>query len=219
MAIHVLCPRCGTRYALDDERAGKTGTCPACGTVARIPSPDEPAEGAAPPEDHDAHLPQPAAYPYAPAYDEAQRRQEAALRMEGNLRLLAILTLIMGGVSLLWSIYMLYRAWAVSAGRVPLEPGSLSRDMVATFIVVLAVLAIGTAVVELVAGIMLLRRSSGCRTMGIIAGVVSCASLWQCCVFPFCLAVGIYALVVLCGRDARDVLDRKAPFTGPMELP
>jgi hypothetical protein len=45
--------------------------------------------------------------------------------------------------------------------------------------------------------------------MGLVSGFVSCASLWGCCVYPFCLGSGIYTLVILFGQDARSFLETR----------
>ena len=75
------------------------------------------------------------------------------------------------------------------------------------FCAVIAVLSLGTAMIQIAAGIAILRRWPRCRTLGIVSGVVGCVSAWQCCAFFFSVATGVYSLVILCSRDAKDALE------------
>lgn len=42
MAISLLCPSCGVKLTLDDDRAGKTLECPRCNATMSVPIPAEP---------------------------------------------------------------------------------------------------------------------------------------------------------------------------------
>ena len=83
MALHVLCPECGKRYEVADEQAGGTGTCPACGTVARIPTLDAPMGGRPPQGSPPAYPPYtPATFPpqpHAAAYGDQAYFYEMAV--------------------------------------------------------------------------------------------------------------------------------------------
>ena len=69
--------------------------------------------------------------------------------------------------------------------------------------IILAVLSAGSGIVEQTAGIQLIRKRLAARTLGITAAILGLCSLWTCCVWPFAVGFGIYALVVLVpGRPA-----------------
>lgn len=213
MALLVECPNCRNRYQVANDLAGKTGTCPACGTVARIPAPDSSPEGATGDSWPGGYSPyassQFPAEPHPPGYgDPAQRRQAAIERMQTHLVLVPLFDVIVGVLSLLWCLYMLLEAHLLSTGVIPIPrgPGQPSRELVTGICLVLAALALVTAVVQIMVGIALFRRTPRCRIWGIVSGVISCAAVWQCCAFVFCLPIGIYSLVVLFSSDAREVL-------------
>ncbi len=76
---------------------------------------------------------------------------------------------------------------------------------------VVLVLSAACGIVELVAGIMLLKRTPGARTLGLVSGFVSCVSVWGCCVYPFCLAAGIFTLILLFKEQYRLLLEQGHP--------
>ena len=203
MAIHVLCPRCNARYSVENDRAGKTAACPACGSVARIP--DVGAAAGTPAPDPGAGTFDPHRSPQYPTTERtARRRSEAAARVAGRVRAVAILNLVVGALNLMWGLLMIAEAFVFSAGMIPQEPGGPPQEFMVGFCAVLAVLCLGTALIEVLAGLFLLLEKRNARGWGIAAGAISCMSLWTCCVAFFCVPVGIYTLVVLCGRDARE---------------
>jgi hypothetical protein len=217
VALYVLCPECGKRYEVADEQAGGTGTCPACGTVARIPSLDAPIGGPPPqagPPAYPPYTPAPfPAQPLAPAYgDQAYFSEMAFANFETHRRLLGIFGIIVGVLSMLWAGMCGLVIFLVMEGEMPNPPQEPELKVVAALYAVFGVLSIGTGILQIAAGISLLRRTRGCRKVGIVSGIISCVSMWGCFAWVFGLGYGVYALVILCGRNAIMAMEvRPAP--------
>lgn len=221
MTLHVLCPECSKRYEVADEQAGRTGTCPTCGTVARIPAIGSSA-GTPPPAGQPTYSPyvspqHPAGPQGSPYGDQAYFYQLAVANFEVHRKLLGIFGIVVGILTILWACFYGVFVVLAIAGELPDAPPEPGLQVVAGFYGVLAVLCIGTGILQITAGIWLLRRKRRCRNLGIMAAIVSCASMWGCFVWPFSLGFGIYALVILCGRGAIMVLGAQpgSPEPGP----
>lgn len=233
MALHVLCPKCHLRYEVADEQAGGTGTCPGCGTIARIPAVGPPAGSPTtsfPPPQYSPHspyaAPQSPADPRATAYgnaaygDPAHGCEMAAERFDVHRRLIGIFGVIVAVMGILWAMIYLIEISMVLQGNLPNAPPKQQLGMVVSMCVVFAIASVVTGIVQGLAAICLLGRKRGCRKLGIAAAIVGCASFWECLVWPCSLAYGVYALVILCGRDAIIALEaRPAPPQQPRQLP
>ena len=223
MALHVLCPHCQIRYEVADEQAGRTAACPACGTVASIPS-----IGPSPPVPPSL-AEQPGAFPQSPyaspqfAADPAvaadadlvQSYEMIAARFEIHRRLIGIFGIVVGVLSMLWAGLCGFTAIFILTGDFPNQPPMEQRELMAVMYRVFAVLGLITGLVQISAAIWLLCRKRGCRILGILAGFFSCLSVWGCLVWLLSLGYGVYSLVTLCGRDASIALGpRPAPQEG-----
>ena len=210
MALHVLCPKCRARYEVADQQAGGTATCPACGTLARIPALDSAAASAASggPEAYSPYTsPQFPPGGQMPAYGgRAPYPGSAAAEFETHRKLIGIFGMIVGGLCLLWGLFCGFVVFCVTADVLPNQPPDVEPEVVAGIYVVCGILSGGPGLLQFLMGISLLRWKPSTRTLGIVAGAISCLSLWSCCVYPFCLGWGIYALIILCGRGATEAL-------------
>lgn len=171
MALHVLCPECGKRYEVADEQAGGTGTCPACGTVARIPTLDAPIGGRPPQGGPPAYPPYASAQvppqPRAAAYgDQAYFYEMAVASFEVHRRLLGIFGIVVGVLSMLWAGACGLVVSLVIAGEMPNPPPEPGLEVIAAVYGVLGVLSIGTGILQIVAGISLLRRGAVAGSWG-----------------------------------------------------
>jgi hypothetical protein len=110
-------------------------------------------------------------------------------------------------LSLLWALFCGFVAFSVLGGLLPDMPEEPDPSVIVAIYGVIAVLSIVAGIFQVTAAVSMLRRKRAARKLGIASGVISCMSLWGCCVFPFHLAFGIYSLSVLAGRNAIDVLD------------
>ena len=61
----------------------------------------------------------------------------------------------------------------------------------------LALLSLGSGVLELMGGVGLARRGLAARRLGVAAAIAGLASLWTCCFWPMAAGLCIYALVAL----------------------
>ena len=190
MPIGVQCPQCGTHYQVKDETAGAKVRCRVCNCAMRIPA------GGAPPTS-----PPGAGARAAPAH-------RAARQFEGRRKIIGVFHIVVGALNLCWAGLLILVIFSILAGNVPNNPGDPPPEMTATFTFGLSLLSAGLGVLQLVAGVALLNRRRGCRTLGIIAAVASCLSLWSGCLYPLCLGSGIASLIILLGRDAQRLLDR-----------
>ncbi len=190
-----------------DEQVGQTGTCPACGTVAQIPTLDAPAEPAARHSAAEAYSayasPQSPPAPWDSPYGAAGYRETAAAGFEVHRNVVAVAGIVIGGLSLVWGTFCGYAALLALSGGLPAGPDPRA---IAALYIAMAVFSLSAALVQLVAGVALLLKRRRARGLGILSGIVSCASVWGCCIYPFCLGFGIYSLVVLTGSTAQQSL-------------
>jgi len=196
--IDVYCPQCGKHYQVQDEMAGVTAKCRDCGAAIRIPPIAAPTSTPG----------EPAAVPQAPGYGfQAGPVDQAGLRVDVHRRVIGVFNIILGVLDLLWAGLMFIEIFAFLGGLIEEGPGEPPPEFMAAFCFGWFLLSAVLAVIQLMAGIALLRRKPGCRRLGIVSAIASCAGLWACCFYPFCLGCGIYSLVVLLSNDAKRVLD------------
>ena len=224
MPLHVLCPKCGKRYAVADEQAGGTGTCPACGTVARIPALDSPLGGlpqqGGPPAYAPYMAPQSPAEPYGAGYaDPGYFYELAVANFEAHRKLIGIFGILVGVLSMLWACACGLVVYVALAGGMPNPPPEPGIEAMAAVYGVLGVLSIGTGIVQVLAGISLLRQTRACRSLGIASGIISCMSMWGCFVWLFNVGYGVYALVIFCGRNATIALEVRPSLAKPRAAP
>ncbi len=186
MPLHVLCPKCNTRYQVEDHQVGGTGTCPQCGTLARIPSSDD-AAGA------EVQIPV---------------SETAAASVDLHRRMIGVFCIAVALLNLLWTGCCVFMVVMMLGGGLPNMPDNADTQVVVAVYGPMGVLAALTALLQLLVGVFLLLKKRRCRKLGVFCGVISCMSLWGCCVYPFSLGLGIYSLVILSGRNAIGVLDR-----------
>jgi hypothetical protein len=127
----------------------------------------------------------------------------------GRLKVVAILGIILGGLSLLWALLMaveipLALSGALDEGRGPDDP---PREVMAAVFLVLLLLSLGLGLLQILSGVRTLKRQRGARGLGLACGIASICSLWVCCLYPFCLAFGIFALVTFASDDVRRALE------------
>ena len=149
--------------------------------------------------------------PYGPAYGYSGGYAPDPMK---PIKVAGIFNIILGSLSVLWAGLMGLYAGLFASGAIPTENGSQPPQvaLLVTIFLVMAIPSLIAAVIEIVAGIKLLRRSRGARTLGIVAGFVSVLSLWSgCCLWPFGIASGIYTLVVLFRDTSRLALEGGEP--------
>ncbi|MEA1951067.1 MAG: hypothetical protein U9N87_06760 [Planctomycetota bacterium] len=229
MALQVQCPQCGGVYQVDDEQAGGTATCPECRTLARIPAVDFPQADSRPalagPPQSPYPAPQHAAGvrpprqgqdPYYAPSDPGARRQAAEERAGFHLRLIGVLSLVMSVLCLIWGLLCIFVSLALRSDAFPIPPefqelqDPAVMQFAVVFYLVVGLLSLVTFCCLLASGICVLARRRWARLLGLIVAALSCASLWQCFLYPFCLGLGIYSIVVLYSEDARLLLERPA---------
>jgi len=218
VALHVQCPQCGGVYEVADEQAGGTATCPRCQTLARIPSANAPPTELSPSSHPSTTTPM--AGQYHPGYAQggpAGAVMSAEQRVGFHLKLIGVLSLIMAVLCLIWGLIALFTSVAIRDRGFPLPPelGNFQdpaafRQVASLFYLVVGGLSVLTFVSLLASGICVLARRPSARLLGIIVAVLSCVSLWQCFLYPFCLGLGIYSIIVLFGADAQMVLDHRS---------
>jgi len=222
--LHVRCPQCGATYRVADEQAGGMATCPECQTLARIPAPGASSRGfpsgARGQAGRPGGLPQHAAAfgpPRAqqgygampPGYgpwDPAAWPPEAERRVGSHLTIIAILDIVLSVLCLVWGLMCFFAAHALRTGAVPMPPelqDPAVRKVALAMYPILGAMSLVTFLLLLIAGIALVARRPSARLIGLIGAGVCCASVWQCILFPFCLSLGIYSLVILLGQDAK----------------
>ncbi len=223
MVLHVQCPHCGGVYQVADDQAGSTATCPECHTLARIPAVNAPQAASAPAgpppasfagPQHAAGLgaPSPPQGPQVVSTDTAARRLAAEGRIGFHLRLVGILSLIMAALCLMWAGLCLLASFALRDGAFPIPPefrelqDPVLRQAIVVFCLVVGLLSLANFAGLLVSGICVLARRGAARPLGLFVAALNCASLWQYFLYPLCLGLGIYSLVVLWGQDARLLL-------------
>jgi hypothetical protein len=133
-----------------------------------------------------------------------------------NVKLVGIFNIIAGSLALMWALFALamtiFMYFAFSMARPPSGPSQ--SDTVAGWVISgmyggMALFSVITGAVMLIAGILVLKRSRQCRTWGLVAGFLACASLWAYCLYPFVLAAGIFTLVVLFNGEVARGLTRR----------
>ena len=210
--MQVVCAGCGTPYELGLEYAGKKVRCRTCQAVIQVPafgpSADAGAWGsqAGPATEQDPYR-SPAATTAGGQYPDGVDRAAA---FETHRKLVGAFNIIVGILSLLWAALAGFVTFAVTvAGEAIHEPGDPPVEVIALFYLVMFVLSLIAGVIQLAAGVKVLKGSPGARNLGLVSGFISCASLWGCCVYPFCLGSGIYTLIILFGQDARSFLETR----------
>ena len=207
--MHVFCAQCRTPYELGPEYAGKKVRCRTCQAVIQVPMFD-PSAGAAAPGSQAGAAAEPGPYrsPAATAGAQHPYGADRAAAFETHRKLVGIFNIIVGILSLLWAGLWGFVVFAVAmAGQEMHGRGDPPPEVVSLFYLVAAALALAGGIIQLAAGTKVLKGSPGARNMGLFAGFLSCASLWGCCVYPFCLASGIYTLIILFGQDAKSFLE------------
>jgi predicted Zn finger-like uncharacterized protein len=210
VALHVRCPECGATYRVADDQAGGTARCPECTTLARIPAPGAASAATASPGNDPGRSPAAAgAVPMPPGYgawDPAAWQAEAERRVGTHLTIIAILDIVLSVLCLLWGLMCFVAFHALNTGAVPMPPelqDPAVRELALGMYPVLGGLSLVTFLFLLIAGVALVLRRPVARVLGLVAGGICCLSVWQCILFPFCLILGIYSLVILLGQDAR----------------
>jgi hypothetical protein len=158
--------------------------------------------------------------PYDPRYAQwgpADSPAAAEQRVGFHLKMIAVLSLLLSGLSLLWVLFLFSTALAIQNEAIELPPipegfedvDGFWENVSVSYMVIgglSLVMVIGLAA----SGICLLARWPIARGLGILVAVLCCASLWQCFLYPFCLGLGVYSIAILFGPDARLVLNRLA---------
>jgi hypothetical protein len=152
--------------------------------------------------------PRAAGAPQAPANAARARRADpAALRIDAHRKVIGVFHVVLGVLNLCWAGLWFLQIFVFLGGGIEQGPGEPPVEFGAAVAFGLFVLSMVLAAIQLVAGAALLQRKRGCRKLGIASAVASCAGLWACCFYPFCLGCGIYSLIVLLSHDAGRVLD------------
>lgn len=123
-----------------------------------------------------------------------------------NLKLVGIFNIVCGGLSAAWALLMLLET-CLAPIIAEQETNPPPTIVIALMFGGMFLLAAAAAVVQITAGIKVLRRSRRARTWGIVAGVVSCIQVCGCCIYPLTLAGGIFTLVIMFGEKAKRCLD------------
>ncbi|MBM4018578.1 MAG: hypothetical protein FJ288_09670 [Planctomycetes bacterium] len=193
MTIEVSCGTCGRGWAVAEELAGRPIACPGCGAAIPVP----PAPGAA---------------------AGAPRQPEVVLTLSqagalANLRMAAVFNIVAGIVSVLMAgLLVFYAVMFATMGmrtEMPLDSPPVFKILIG-FSAVAALLSLASGAVQILGGTYLAMRRPGARTLGLIAGFASCVSVWGYCVYPLCLAAGIYTVIVLFRRETREMLEASA---------
>ena len=207
--MQVICAGCGTPYELGPEYAGKKVRCRTCQAVIQVPVMG-PSAGAAAPDSQAGPGAQPDYYgPQAGmAGGQAAYEADRAAAFETHRKLVGIFNIVVGVLSLLWAGFC-----ALEVLFIPAMPqrefgrGAPPKEFLIGVFFVMLLLSVIAGIIQLVAGTKVLKGSPGARITGLVSGFASCASLWGCCVYPFCVASGIYTLIILFGQDAKSFLE------------
>ena len=168
--------------------------------VAFVPSPT-PAFGNQRATAKPVPTPVPPAIPVAPVGSPLDLRERRKTLF--RVKLAGIFALIVGGLSALWALLMVLEVLLALAGELDTGPDAPPMEVMVLTFLGLLVFSAATAALQVTGGVKLLRRSKDARGWGIAAGIAGCASLWNCCIYPLCLAAGIYTLVVLLMKDVK----------------
>jgi len=194
MPIEIRCAGCGRTWAVADELVGQPVVCPACGATI----------GGAPPADAFA----------APAAAPAQAPEMLLTMSQANtlmsIKMAAIFNIVVGILSVLMAGLMVFYAVFFMVGM----PREMAAQNAAGMFKVMgitsgvaAILSLISAAIQILAGAYLVMRKPAARMLGLVAGFASCVSLWTYCVWPLCLAVGIFTLIVLFRGSTKQALE------------
>jgi len=209
--MQVVCAQCHTPYELGPEYAGKRVRCRTCQAVIQIPEIDpSTGEPAAHPEAGPGAEPDPYRSPAAAGGGQPPYGVDRAAAFETHRKIVGIFNIIVGVLSLLWVAFCVIGMIVFAT----MPQHELGRDAPPAgfglgMYFVMFLLSLIAGVIQLAAGTKVLKGSPGARGMGLASGFVSCASLWGCCVYPFCLASGIYTLIILFGQGAKEFLEAR----------
>jgi hypothetical protein len=156
-----------------------------------------------------------------PGWEPGNYQEPASPYGNGPLlvKLAAIFNLIMAGLDAIYGLLLIgVSVLLVVMGRAPAGGAEMFRGasgeqlkpeearIMAMVYGGMAVLALAVAVVKLIAGIKLLRRSHGAWGWGLTAGIVGCVQIWCSlfCILP--LGVGIYTIIAMSMETTRRYL-------------
>lgn len=217
--MQVVCHGCGAQYELGPEYAGKRVRCRTCQAVITVPALGPAADPGAwdsqagSPGDPDPYRSPTAAGGAQPPYYSFDR----AASMESHRKLIGIFGIIVAVFSFLWAAFAAFVVVAAVAMSQELPARHRAEEMWLPVAIygAMFVLSTITGILQLTAAVKVLRGSRGARNWGVVSGVISCASLWGFCVYPFSLAAGIYMLVILLAPDARSLLETRRAGAWP----
>ena len=230
--MQTRCSGCGLPYEAREEMlaelAGKKILCPACGGVISVPpggtaeevvrlrhaEPVElrPAFGAAPGQVGVPPLPN-----IPPSWPDP--------RAVVHVRLIGIFNIVAGGLNVLYGILMAGYGLFLG-GMFTLAGASGPRASAAGFekyigliiggvLLLMGLAAVGGGAVQIIGGILPLRRRPNASRWAMAGAIVSCASIWTLslsCLYPLLLAAGIYALIALAKPEVK-LLMNQPPWT------
>jgi len=204
MPIQARCHGCGKMYNLTDDLAGKRVKCPGCGAAFLVPTAEQPLGPTPPPAASPTQRPA----PIPPSFSQPPSPPSRILT---HIKVVGIFNVIVGALSGLWFLFSLMVIMAVAGGMMEGDPDAPPLAFMYALWAGIGILSLVSGIIEILAGVRLLQRHPAARRVGLVAGFVSCASLWGCCVWPFCLASGIYTLVILFREEARLLLESQPP--------
>lgn len=185
MSIDLKCPVCGQLFSAGDDAAGGIIRCPGCGNDLQVAVGREEALSAR------QEAPVGSA---APSWD-----------ILASIKRVGIFNIIVGCLSFLWAMLMLIEVFAARSGFLHKYDPNLPpvEEMLVIFLSLL-VFSLMSGAIQFLAGILILQRKNFGRVLGLISGFLSCFTFWTCFVYPFCLASGIYTLIILFKSEVRD---------------
>ena len=205
IATQVRCPGCGAPYEVNDQTladlARRDILCPACGAVLSAPAPAAPPEDAvplryaapSPPAGMVSHGM--AGPPYAPPlpYFQPSWPDPRALM---HRRLIGIFNIVAGGLNavlaaLLIGLVLLFGFTSVVSpvphtpprGAVPVPSPHDELLIMGAVAGVASLFSLLAALIQVLAGIWVLRRKRTARKWAIAAGIASCACFWTACFY------------------------------------
>jgi hypothetical protein len=184
MAFQVSCPYCSKVLSFEDAFAGQVRVCPECGKQIQLPTAEQ-----------FEHVRRQGGFS-----PESGRLQ----KMAAHIRRIGIFDIIVAGLLFFW-LALAFLAFFLRGSPAFQEhmPPSLRNLQMGTFAWIQVGISCLTCLMQLTAGVLLLRMSRSARAFGIAAGILSCIIIWDCCIYPFSLAVGIYTLSILLKHQAR----------------
>ena len=134
----------------------------------------------------------------------------ARAKVSVGSKLVGIFNTVVGCISFGWALLCLIEIpvafYMAAEERHRGGPAGPSPILMALIFLVMLGLSVATGIVELMAGIRVLKRREGARKLAFFSAIASLCSLWGCCAYPFCLAAGIYTLVILAREDVKQIL-------------